>query len=88
MLEERGRLGERGWAHATAGLGLVEPDAAQAATPAPRPIVTGWIPYWDTADGVDAVVANADLRIRQVANGLPTVRRTSPGYHLSLGGVI
>ena len=45
------------------GLGLLAAGSvpAQAATPAPRPIVTGWIPYWDTADGVDAVVANADL---------------------------
>ena len=32
---------------------LAVPGAAPAsAAPAPRPIVTGWIPYWDTTDGV------------------------------------
>ena len=29
MLEEQGRLDERGWAHATAGLGMVEQDAGR-----------------------------------------------------------
>jgi len=45
------------------GLGLLAAGTtpAEAATPAPRPIVTGWIPYWDTSDGVASVVANADL---------------------------
>ena len=41
---------------------LAVPGAAPAsAATTPRPIVTGWIPYWGTADGVASVVANADL---------------------------
>ena len=42
---------------------LAVPGAApaSAAAVAPRPIVTGWIPYWDTARGVASIVANADL---------------------------
>lgn len=45
------------------GMGLLAATTppAQAAPPAPRPIVTGWIPYWDTSDGVASVVQNADL---------------------------
>jgi GH18 family chitinase len=39
---------------------------AAAATGLPRPIVSGWIPYWDVADGTAAVVANKDL-VRDVS---------------------
>ena len=45
-----------------AGLvGVALPVTAEAADPAPRPIMSGWIPYWATSDGVDSLVANEDL---------------------------
>jgi spore germination protein YaaH len=42
-------------------LGVALPVTAEAADPAPRPIMSGWIPYWATSDGVDSLVANEDL---------------------------
>ena len=43
------------------GLSSVGSVPASAATPAPRPLVTGWLPYWNTAAGLASVTANADL---------------------------
>jgi spore germination protein YaaH len=48
---------------AVAGLALVGTlvPAQAADEPPPRKIVTGWMPYWSTADSIDSVVANKDL---------------------------
>jgi len=40
---------------------LIPLAPADAASSQPRRIVTGWIPYWQTADGTASVEANADL---------------------------
>lgn len=49
-------------------LGPIASDAATSPTTTPglsplsdRRVVTGWIPYWDLNNGVDAVVADADV---------------------------
>ena len=46
---------------AALSVALLVPIAPAAAADQPRRIISGWIPYWQTADGTDAVVANADL---------------------------
>ncbi len=43
------------------GFSLVGSAPASAATPAPRPLVTGWLPYWNTAAGLASITGNADL---------------------------
>ncbi|MFZ0323435.1 MAG: glycosyl hydrolase family 18 protein [Actinomycetes bacterium] len=44
-------------------LALMAPDVAQGAaqTPAPRPIVTGWMPYWMPSTSTSSVVDHAQL---------------------------
>jgi spore germination protein YaaH len=44
-----------------AGLAVVSTAPARATAPAPRRIVTGWLPYWSTSTSTAALLANKDL---------------------------
>ena len=73
-----------GLSAAALSLGLVAAGTTpvSAATPAPRPIVTGWMPYWDTTDALNSVLANSDL-IDDVSPFWYSARGNSPSITIA-----
>lgn len=69
---------------AALGLSLVPAAPAAAKKDTPRPIVSGWLPYWTTNASIASMTANKDL-LQEVSPFWYTVRPNATGTQAVIG---